>query len=202
MVTDWNRTPNVRVGERVNAVDCRQSMTAHTASHSPAFKIRSAQPADADRIASAHRESISSLGPRYYEPDIVQDWGAHIRPEMYATAMAEGEQFFVAVDAHAIEYEILGFSSTRSYGGEHHIAVYVRGSAARRGVGSALFREAERAARANGAASIHVDASLAAVEFYRAQGFDTLGHGEHRLPSGRKMPCVFMQKRFEPLDNA
>ena len=45
-----------------------------------------------------------------------------------------------------------------------------------------------------GATSIHVDASLAAVAFYRANGFGEVGRGNHRLRSGRDMACVFMRK--------
>ena len=39
-----------------------------------------------------------------------------------------------------------------------------------------------------------IDASLAAVEFYQAHGFEETGRGDHRLRSGRRMPCVFMRK--------
>jgi hypothetical protein len=46
--------------------------------------------------------------------------------------------------------------------------VYVGGHAARRAVGSSLHRFAEADAIAKGAASIQIDASLAAVDFYRA----------------------------------
>lgn len=98
--------------------------------------------------------------------------------------------------------EVLGFSSHRIDGDEHGTAVYVRGKAARQGVGSALFRVAEAAAVATGATSINIDASLAAVEFYKANGFEEVGRGEHRLWSGRPMACVFMRKKLpatEPL---
>jgi putative acetyltransferase len=167
------------------------------ASHTRPFRIRRAEPGDAERIAAAHLDSIRSLGARYYDSGIVQEWGANIQPAMYTAAMAEGELFFVALDAQARELDVLGFSSTHIHDGRHRIAVYVRGRAARRGVGSALFREAELAARAHGATSIHVDASLAAVDFYRANGFERIRRGEHRLRSGLMMPCVFMRK---PLD--
>ena len=47
---------------------------------------------------------------------------------------------------------------------------------------------------ATGAAEIHVEASLAGVEFYRANGFVEMGRGETRLTSGRPIACVFMRK--------
>jgi len=89
---------------------------------------------------------------------------------------------------------VLGFSSHRIDDEQHGVAVYVRGRAARAGVGSALLRSAEASAFNAGAKTIHIDASLAAVEFYKANGFDEVGRGEHRLWSGRAMACVFMRK--------
>jgi GNAT superfamily N-acetyltransferase len=94
------------------------------------------------------------------------------------------------------EPDVLGFSSHAVESDEHRTAVYVRSTATRHGVGSALFKAAEAGAIDAGAASLHVDASLAAVEFYRANGFEEIGRGEHRLPSGRSMPCVFMRKNL------
>jgi len=48
--------------------------------------------------------------------------------------------------------------------------------------------------RERGAGEICVDASLAAVDFYRSCGFQELGVGEHLLPSGVAMACVFVRK--------
>ena len=61
-------------------------------------------------------------------------------------------------------------------------------------IGTALLRLAEDHARAHGAKSIEIQASLAGVEFYRAMGFHETGRGEALLMSGRSMPCVFMRK--------
>ena len=69
-----------------------------------------------------------------------------------------------------------------------------RGIAARRGIGSALLRSAESSASTAGALSVQLEASLAAVDFYKANGFVETGRGAHRLRSGRTMACVFMRK--------
>lgn len=158
------------------------------------FEIRRAAPADVDAIAEAHLDSIRAIGPRYYASDIVNDWGAMVKGSIYVDAMANGEIFFIASGELNGRAAVLGFSLHRIDGTEHGTAVYVRGDAARLGIGSALFRSAEAAAIAAGATSLHVDASLAAVEFYTANGFEEVGRGEHRLMSGRFMPCVFMRK--------
>jgi putative acetyltransferase len=158
------------------------------------YEIRRATPADADEIAAAHRESIRSIGARFYPADIVDDWAARLSCNLYVRAMEQGEAFYIAVGVVDGQRAVLGFASHRVLDDQHRTAVYVRSAAGRRGIGSALFRLAEADAIAAGAASIHVDASLAAVEFYRANGFYEVNRGEHQLWSGRRMPCVFMQK--------
>jgi ribosomal protein S18 acetylase RimI-like enzyme len=162
-----------------------------------AFDIRRAEPSDAEAIAAAHLDSIRSIGPSYYEPAIVQDWGAHVEAGLYLRAMNQGEAFFVAITGpdHA-SAGVLGFSSHAQYGNEHGVGVYVRGSAARCGVGSALLRAAEADAVASQASTLEIDASLAAVDFYTRHGFVETGRGSHRLPSGRSMACVFMKKQL------
>ncbi len=158
------------------------------------FEVRRAGPADVEAIAAAHLDSIRSVGPLFYEAGVVSDWGAQVSGRLYADAMARGEVFFVAIDRRGENAEVLGFSSHRSDGDGHGTAVYVRANALRLGVGTALFRAAEASALAAGAASIEIDASLAAVDFYKSNGFEETGRGEHALWSGRSMACVFMRK--------
>ena len=163
------------------------------------FEIRRASLADVDRIAAAHRDSIRSIGARYYEPETVNDWGRHVDGTLYVKAMTRGAVFYVAIGQLEDKTEVLGFSSHALDGTAHRTAVYVRGQVARLGIGSALFRTAEAAAMAAGADSIHVDASLAAFQFYKAVGFEEIGRGDHRLPSGHSMACVFMRKNLLPV---
>jgi len=158
------------------------------------YTIRQADRADVDEIAAAHVDSIRSLGDGYYEPDVVDAWCANVAGDLYANAMARGEIFFIAVGDIDGDPAVLGFSSHKVLNGEHRTAVYVRGQAARLGVGSALFDRAKAAAITAGATIIRVDASLAAVDFYKANGFEEISTGEFRLRSGRTMPFVLMKK--------
>lgn len=160
------------------------------------FEIRRAGPDDAEAIAAGHIDSIESIGPRFYSADIVRDWRAAIEPRLYRNAMARGELFFIAVPIKEGRREVLGFSAHHHHDGRHGVAVYVRGIAARRGIGSALLRTAEAAAAAAGAGNLRLDASLAAVDFYKANGFVETGRGEHVLRVGRTMTCVFMEKNL------
>jgi putative acetyltransferase len=160
------------------------------------FKVRRADLSDVDSIAAAHLDSIRSIGSLYYEAATVCDWSARVKGDLYVNAMARGEEFYIAIGTLEDKPAVLGFSSHRMNGNEHRTAVYVRGNAARLGVGSALFRTAEAAAIRAGATSIHVDASLAAIEFYKANDFEEVGRGEHQLSSGRSMACVVMRKNL------
>jgi ribosomal protein S18 acetylase RimI-like enzyme len=160
------------------------------------FAIRAATADDADAIASAHVDSIDTIGPRFYGADVVRAWRAAIQPRLYVEAMAGGERFFVAATTQDGRSEVLGFSAHHVDGGAHGVAVYVRGIAARRGIGSALLRVAETSAVSAGAVSVRLDSSLTAVDFYKANGFFETGRGEHRLRAGGAMACVFMQKNL------
>lgn len=157
------------------------------------FQIRRATADDVDEIAAAHLDSIRTIGSRYYPPEIVSDWAAEIKGDLYAKAMQQGEVFFIAI----ADNEVLGFSSHRIDDGIHGVSVYVRGKAARHGLGTALLRAAEKSAIASNASDIQIDASLAALEFYIANGFKEISRGDHQLSPGSSMSCVYMQKDLE-----
>ena len=157
-------------------------------------QTRRAHPKDAEAIASAHLDSIRSIGPAFYPPDVVEAWSAGLTPDIYVKAMEGGEAFFIATGHIDGRPAVLGFSTHRVDDSQDGTSVYVRGDAARRGIGTALLRLAEEDALARGATSIQIQASLAGVEFYKVNGFEELGRGEALLMSGRPMPCVFMRK--------
>jgi len=158
------------------------------------IEMRRATPADAPAMAVAHLDSIHSIGPAFYSPELVAAWAAAVSPEMYVNAMAGGEVFFIAVAARHGEPEVLGFASHVPKRGNDGASAYVRGSAARQGVGSALWRLAEAHARERGATAITIEASLAGVAFYRAHGFVEIARCDAPLRNGAAIPCVVMRK--------
>ena len=83
-------------------------------------------------------------------------------------------------------------------GTTHGTSVYVRGMATRQRIGSALMRSAEAQAIERGATSIYIEASLASVEFYKANGLVETGRGDTHLRSGRPIACAFMRKDLRP----
>ena len=158
------------------------------------IRIRPGTPADAQAITIAHLDSIRSLGPAFYPSDILEIWSAGLRPDIYVTAMDGGEAFYVATGTLDGELTVLGFSTHRVDDAQDGASVYVRGRAARRGIGTLLLQHAEDHARTHGANSLHIQASLAGVKFYKANGFEEVSVGEAELITGRSMPCVFMRK--------
>jgi putative acetyltransferase len=158
-------------------------------------QTRQAHPDDADAILSAHLDSIRSIGLRFYPPETVEAWCAGLTPDVYRKAMEGGEAFFVAIGPlNGDESAVLGFATHRGDDAQDGASVYVRGSATRCGIGTKLFRLAEDHARTCGAASINIQASLAGVAFYRANGFEEVGPGEALLTTGSSIPCVIMRK--------
>ena len=157
-------------------------------------QTRRADPTDAEAIALAHLDSIRSIGSAFYPPDVVETWAAGLTPDIYVRAMQGGEAFFIATGHIDGQPAVLGFSTHRVDDAQDGTSVYVRGDAARQGIGTVLLRLAEEHALAHGATTIEIQASLAGVEFYRANGFEEIGRGEALLLSGRSMPCVSMRK--------
>src|SRR5688572_19882861 len=104
------------------------------------FTIHRATATNAEGILAAHVDSICSVGALYYSAEIVNDWKSRLRVDRYVKQMSEGQVFHVALDEAGT---VLGFSSYRCEENQHRTAVYVRGAAARRHVGSELLRAAE-----------------------------------------------------------
>ena len=157
-------------------------------------QVRRADAADAEAIALAHADSIRSIGPDFYSPEVVEAWGSGLTPDLYIKAMEGGEAFFIATGELDGETIVLGFATHRVDDDKDGASVYVRRCATRQGIGTALLQLAEDHARSRGANSIQIQASLAGVDFYKANGFEALERGEARLMSGHSMPCVSMRK--------
>jgi putative acetyltransferase len=160
--------------------------------------IRPASQADVEAIADAHRDSIESIGPSFYSRQDVEAWKQGVAPALYLEAMSRGETFFIATGRVDGEAVVLGFSSDYPIeGATHGTSVYVRGVAARRGLGTALIGRAEAHAAAHGANAVQIEASLAGRDFYAANGYVEVGRGRAHLTSGHPIACVLMRKALQ-----
>jgi putative acetyltransferase len=73
-------------------------------------------------------------------------------------------------------------------------ACYVVPEAARMGIGSAIVREIERIAKAEGLTKLTLQASVNAEPFYAALGYQIVERGDHVLRGGQRMAAVKMIK--------
>jgi GNAT superfamily N-acetyltransferase len=136
------------------------------------------------------RAAIRGLG-QGLSPGRLRAWSS--LPALYHrwAMTAGGERYLVAERAG----RVLGYAALR---GDELTAVFVRPSAARRGVGAALVRRVEGLAVQGGAAALAVDAARPAVPFYRALGFAAGQPRAIPLPGGLSLPAVRMRRRLVP----
>jgi putative acetyltransferase len=152
------------------------------------FSVRRARREDDEAIGRMHVASIRELCRTHYSPGEIEGWAAPRGIDFYVKAI-EGKEFYVAEG----EGEIIGFATLNLAGGEVE-AVYVHPAATRRGVGLKLVRTLEERAREGGLKSLHLCASLNAVEFYERAGFVRQRDTSHRLANGVEIACVLMSK--------
>lgn len=73
-------------------------------------------------------------------------------------------------------------------------AMFVRSDWTRRGLGTAILRACEAAARAEGFTTLALMATLPGVPLYEAYGFRMLEGTEVRFPDGLTIACAAMEK--------
>ena len=105
-------------------------------------------------------------------------WPAHVTRD-FAAVLARSLVYIAAFDAE----RLVGFVNVAWDGGAHAFVLdtTVHRDQQRRGIGSALLREAAAAARERGLAWLHVDFEPALEAFHRAAGFTPTAAGLMRL---------------------
>ena len=151
--------------------------------------LRPATPADAPAILRVHRDSILELGIESYSLAEVESWAAGLVPERYVEAMNEGgETFIVAV---ASTGALAGFCSFKD---DEVKGLYVGPDWARRGVGSALLRQAEATISAGGHRLIRMVASLSGQAFYERHGYRVVERRDWKSRGGLVSAALAMEK--------
>lgn len=154
-----------------------------------AMRFRRGAPDDASAILRVHRQSILTLGLEAYSRAEVESWAADLVPEGYVKAMTDGGETFIVADA--ADGALAGFCSFK---GDEVKGLYVAPSAARRGVGSALLRQAEAAISAAGHGRIRIDAALSGQAFYERHGYHVTERHGRKTRGGLVIPVVDMEK--------
>jgi putative acetyltransferase len=158
--------------------------------------VREATVEDARAIIQAHYDAVHTTAARDYETDVLDEWSAvvddRVAPmQQQIEKNPDGSLMLVA----EVDGRVVGFGEIVPTAGELR-AVYVSSECGRNGVGRALLNELEIRARQFGVPKLWLDSSLTAEPFYRAHGYQSDERTEHRLRSGRMMPCVKMHKNL------
>ena len=160
-------------------------------SEAGSYTVRPATAADAGAILSVHTDAIHVLCAGDYSPAQLAGWSQWPGYENWLQRkLFAGEIVLVAESATAA---VVGFAERTD---DEIRAVYVHPLHARRGVGSALLRQLEQSARAEGVTRLWLDSSLTAEPFYRARGYETESVGQHTCSNGTVLQCVRMAKRL------
>jgi GNAT superfamily N-acetyltransferase len=149
--------------------------------------IRRAHLPDAPAIASVMRAAVRGASGTYPSRTLAA-WRS-LPPLYHAWAMTTGGETVLVAESGG---RIVGYAGLR---GAEVTALFVRPSAARRGVATALLARLEALARRRGVRRLAVDAARSGVAFYRARGFT--GGRAVRVPlPGGALVAVRMAKRL------
>ena len=134
------------------------------------------------------RAAVRAVAPQTYPARTLAAWSS-LPPLYHAWAMTAGGETVLAAERGG---RIVGYAGLR---GAELTALFVRPSAARAGVATALLARIEALARRRGVRRLGVDAAWSGVLFYAARGFT--GGRRVRVPlPGGSMAAVRMGKRL------
>lgn len=149
--------------------------------------IREARPEDAQSVRDVHAASIRALGRFHYDEQQIDSWSDLDDVEYPIT---EEDTYVVVAEEDGI---IVGFGEMDLDGGQLR-AIYVSPAESRRGVGTALLRELEAVAQANGLDELHLSASLNAVPFYEHHGYRPGEDTTHESSGRVELEVIRMEK--------
>lgn len=165
--------------------------------------VREAVWADGRRIRDVHVDAIEGLASRAYDETQIAAWAGDREPDDYA--IDSRETYFVVAERGD---RLLGFGSLKPEAGDYFQgsvdgevnAVYVRPEVARNGIGSRIYAALEERARAALVESLGLWASVNAVAFYEAHGYEQVAERVHEFGEGVEGPAVEMRKALSEPD--
>ena len=152
------------------------------------MSVRDAKPVDAEAVRTVHYASIVGLGPEAYDQQQVKAWASGCGTADYTAAIEADVLDYVVAEREGV---IVGFGSLKwevpddyeADVGAEVTAVYVLPSVAREGIGTEIYAELEQRARVQGVRILGLSASLPAVPFYEARGYDRVVEYDHEFSS-------------------
>jgi putative acetyltransferase len=158
------------------------------------MQVRPTHPEDAESIMHLHVASIRAFGPETYTEEQVEAW-ATLPDGAPGYPIGETGEYYVVCERGD---ELAGFGHLTDDGEDYDTdaaveAVYAHPDHTGRGVGSAILAHLEGYARAAGHESLGLWASLNAVPFYEASGWERVAEREHET-SGATLTVLEMRR--------
>lgn len=154
------------------------------------IQVRKAGLQDCAAICKLHASSIRILGRSHYSAEDVDAWAGRWEPADYHHIVTDNEVLLACRGD-----SVLGFGTLDLEKGEIR-QLYVHPDHPRQGIGTRLLDELLALARAAGLASIHLESSLHALDFYLQAGFQEGEHRKHRFRRGGEIDCISMTKQL------
>jgi putative acetyltransferase len=149
---------------------------------------------DARAFLAVHRAAVRGIAAKDYPLAVIDAWAPMpVTEDAIEQVRANPEKDYRLIAV--IEDRVVGIGAAAFEIAELR-ACYVTPDAGRKGVGSALVKEIERAAREQGVPHLELDSSVTAESFYRTAGYEVIERGEHVLRTGQRMACVKMRKEL------
>ncbi len=134
------------------------------------FSIRPATAADAEAVFRVTRDSVAGLATTHYTPAQIAGWMGDRTPATYLEGCASGRIHVAEQDGRVVGFvDAVPGEVTR---------LFLLPGVARKGLGRALMEVGLQRARAGGAETLRIEATLNAVPFYAKFGFLPVGKGQ------------------------
>ncbi|MBS0432530.1 MAG: GNAT family N-acetyltransferase [Proteobacteria bacterium] len=157
------------------------------------YSLRRGIAADAPALWAIRSDAVRCTCRGHYPDELLERWAASPLPESFP-ANIEREYVIVGV----VGSRIAGFATLKASTAEVD-AVFVAPGEGRRGLGRRLLVHIEDVAARKGLQRLGLNASLNAVPFYEACGYEAISEGVYTTGAGVQIACVRMEKAIETL---
>ncbi|MFU8804403.1 MAG: GNAT family N-acetyltransferase [Bradymonadaceae bacterium] len=160
--------------------------------------FRRALPADAPTIRDIHSRSVRTLCRSHYTDEEIYAWTSGSEVRSYEEAILGGYEILHILETHqqgmAFSSLSAGSLNTGSSSQAELGALYVHPDFTGRGYGVELLYFTENQALRLGIETLYLDASLNAVLFYQARGYEILQPSAVVLSGGMELPAIRMKR--------
>lgn len=129
--------------------------------------IRNAKKADSSKIWEVRSKAIKGIKPEYYTPDEIEAWYKNEIPPNFSEVITKLDWLIASFGD-----EIVGTGFLDADKAEVG-AIFVDPKYQRNGIGFKILNKIENIAKKKKIVTLYLDATLSAVEFYKASGYET-----------------------------